>query len=58
MRNKWTETEITFLKENYEKQGSRFCAETLNRSIDSIVLKANRLNQYQKIVIQKNTTNI
>lgn len=57
-RNKWTEEEISFLKENY-KNGLKYCAKYLNRSEDAIKRKAQRLNiklsiNEQKIFIKNN----
>lgn len=40
----WTEEEIIFLKDNYPIEGAPFCADKLNRTIESIRLKAGRLN--------------
>lgn len=45
MTNKiYTTKEIEFLTENYPIHGAKYCAENLNRSVPSIVNKANRLN--------------
>ena len=43
-RNKWTENEITFLKENYETKGLKFCVTNLSKHPrNSIVKKAKNL---------------
>lgn len=43
MSNKYTSTEIQFLKENYIKLGRRECARILNRPIFSVTSKCHRL---------------
>jgi len=44
MKQFWTEQEQQFLINNYPTKGGQFCAEQLNRTINSIVKKARRLN--------------
>lgn len=39
----WKSDEINYLKENYNKLGSHVCAKYLNRTIESVRQKANRL---------------
>lgn len=43
MSKRFTESEINFIKEYYPDYGSKFCADKLDRSIDSIQSKASRL---------------
>ena len=40
----WTDKEIKFLKDNYPSKGTNYCADVLNRSKQSINIKASRLN--------------
>lgn len=40
----WQKSEISFLKKNYSIKGASFCASKLNRTIESVRIKANRLN--------------
>jgi hypothetical protein len=58
MRNKlWTQEEIVFLKENYPRKGSVYCANLLNRNKKSIIKKANYMgisvNKDVKIINNK-----
>lgn len=50
---KWTTEEIDFLKENYTITGVEECSIKLNRTHNSIIRKANRLN----LKVDKNITN-
>lgn len=43
MRNVYTNDEINFLKFNYPNLGAKFCAEKLNRPINSIISKCSEL---------------
>lgn len=43
MRKQWTKTELEWLVKNYEKLGLKQCSEYLNRSENSILHKASRL---------------
>lgn len=43
MRKEWTESEVSFLKEYFPKQGRKYCGEKLNRSVQSIRRKADVL---------------
>lgn len=38
--NKWTESELEFLKENYEKIGPLKCSQQINRTTRGCQLKA------------------
>lgn len=49
---KWNESEIDFLKNNYCKNGTEYCAKNLNRSKNSIIRKSNRLS----LKVDKKTT--
>lgn len=40
---KYSEDEINFIKENYPKYGSKYCAEKLNRSINAINKKIKKM---------------
>jgi hypothetical protein len=42
-RNKWTEDECQFIKDNYEKNGAPFCAKALGRTVPAVVTRASRL---------------
>lgn len=42
--NKWSEAELEFLKENYEKIGPLKCSQQLNRTTRGCQLKARKLN--------------
>ena len=42
-RRRWTDDEIEFLKQNYEKMDTRAIAIVLNRSLSAIHHKAHRL---------------
>jgi hypothetical protein len=44
---KWTEKDISFLKDNYTNNGKKWCAEKLNRSESSIRAKTSELKLYQ-----------
>jgi hypothetical protein len=41
---RWTDKEIKFLKENFSIHGAGYCSIKLNRTIEAIRIKANRLN--------------
>lgn len=46
--NKWTESETEFLKKNYPGKGCRYCADKLNRTVESVksritILKLKRI---------------
>ena len=43
MYKKWTQEDITFLKENYSKFGGSFCSERLDRKINIVHMKAGSL---------------
>ncbi len=43
MNKKWKEEDIEFLKENYSKNGTEFCAINLDRNKNSVFKRANRL---------------
>ena len=43
VKNKWTEEDIRFLRDNYHKLTINECSDIMNRSVNSIYLKANRL---------------
>lgn len=45
---RWTEEEIEFLKENYEKEKPEKIAEELSRSLSSVYCKAQSLNLSSK----------
>lgn len=44
MRRKWTEEETEFLRKNYKKIGPSECAAILERTVESIWVKARRMN--------------
>jgi len=48
--NKWTDDELNFLKENYEKIGPLKCSQQLNRTTRGCQLKARKLNLKYKLV--------
>jgi hypothetical protein len=63
MKKKWSEDEINFLKKNYPTMGSKFCAESLGRSVQSITIRSHILKlksevKYQKIVETKLMNNL
>ncbi len=43
MRNKYTDTEIEFLIDNYSNRGIKYCSEKLNRTSHSIQMKCQKL---------------
>lgn len=45
---KYTDKEIKFLKDNYEKYGAKYCSNVLGRGIDAINAKANKEGLYYK----------
>ncbi len=53
---KWTESDITFLREHYYENGSAFCAEKLGRTNSSIYSKAQKLGIKSKHKKLKTTT--
>lgn len=50
---KWTEEEIEILKEKYSTLGTEKCSKLLNRTYNSVIRKANRLD----LKVKKSTTN-
>lgn len=44
---RYSDSEIQFLKENYEKYGNKYCAEKLNRNLQSVQVKANHLGLFK-----------
>ena len=45
---KWTQSELNFLNDHYEKFGLEYCAIELNRHKSSVQTKAKRLNLKHK----------
>lgn len=45
---KWTDDEVEFLKANYVLHGAEYCANSLNRELDSILYKASALKLRRK----------
>lgn len=51
---KWENSELDFLRENYNKYGRTYCSEQLNRSKESVQAKAKRLGlKYDRSFIYK-----
>lgn len=58
MGKRWNNDEIDFLKENYSKNSAIFCSLSLNRSLNSIRIKASCLNLQNKITLFRKNKNI
>ena len=57
MKQKWyTQEEIDFIIENYKKEGAAYCAEKLNRSVDSICGKYFRVIRENPNKVRKQQT--
>ena len=41
--SRWSDSEIKILKDNYSDNGSKYCSDLLNKPIDTVKRKANRL---------------
>ena len=54
---RWTEEEINFLRKNYPLYGKIYCADKLNRTVNSIRMKAARLKLKSSLKGQHNTIN-
>jgi uncharacterized CHY-type Zn-finger protein len=42
--SRWTKKDVDFLKDNYSIHGSHYCSQQLNKTIEAVRNKANRLN--------------
>jgi hypothetical protein len=53
----WSEIDLLFLKENYKKNGVKYCSEILNRTIMAIRRRANLIgvsNLYSRLIFDEN----
>ena len=57
-QNRWTEEEITVLNEHFSIRGALYCAEIINRTIESVRIKATRLGLRRDKITKHNIKDV